>query len=102
MPYVVEVDGTPDVAGPAACSLTVQPNPFNPRTTLTFTLAGAQSVRIAVHDLAGRRVATLAEATFGEGEHRLAWDAAGLPSGSYVVRMEMAHGISSTKVTLLQ
>ena len=33
-----------------------EPNPFNPRTTLRFELAEAGSVRLAIHDLRGRRV----------------------------------------------
>ncbi len=50
------------------------PNPFNPTVTLPFTLAAPGRVRLEVFDLAGRRIATLADGAFEAGEQALAWD----------------------------
>jgi len=67
-----------------------RPNPFNPETEIPFTLERAGEVRIAVFDLAGRRVATLLADTRPAGPGEVRWngrDDAGrtVPSGSYYV-----------------
>ena len=64
------------------------PNPFNPSTTLTFTLGSPTPVTVEVFDVLGRRVAVLLDGTLLEaGEHRITFDAAGLPAGVYFARM---------------
>jgi zinc carboxypeptidase/immune inhibitor InhA-like protein len=87
------------------------PNPFNPRTEIPFALgAGTPGrYRLSVYDLAGRRVAVLAEGwDDGTGSPRRAvWDGldkAGRPMGSglYLVRLESVRGVSSRKITLLR
>ncbi|MBS1260694.1 MAG: hypothetical protein MAG453_00010 [Calditrichaeota bacterium] len=69
------------------------PNPFNPSTTIPFTLAGAGDVRISVYNVLGRRVATLANRWYSAGAHAVVWnglDDNGRPvaSGVYFYRME--------------
>lgn len=64
------------------------PNPFNPATTLPFRLEHPARLRLTVHDLLGRRVATVAEGFYLPGDHAATWDAGVLPSGLYVVRLE--------------
>jgi hypothetical protein len=99
---VVEVAEPADLQ-PAAPTLSAYPNPFNPRTSVAFTLARAQTARVVAYDLAGRRVATLADRDFAAGTHRVDWDASGLASGSYLVRLEVAgEDCRSRKVTLLR
>ncbi|MHB8079905.1 MAG: FlgD immunoglobulin-like domain containing protein [Candidatus Krumholzibacteriia bacterium] len=70
------------------------PNPFNPLTTLHFELTAAAAVELAVFDLAGRRIATLAAGRFGAGPHEAVWqgrDAADrpVPSGVYLARLRV-------------
>lgn len=50
------------------------PNPFNPRTTISFALARDDVVSLKVHDAAGREVATLVDAWRRAGTHRVTWD----------------------------
>jgi len=83
------------------------PNPFNPRTTVAFTLPAAGHARVTVHDAAGRRVATLLDGERAAGRHELVWDGAGdhgaaLPSGVYVVRVESGGESRAAKVSLLK
>lgn len=87
------------------------PNPFNPAMTVRFTLGrgAAGAYRLDVHDVAGRRVARLAEGwDAGLGTARLArWDGLGgagspLPSGVYLLRLETVRGVETGKVTLLR
>ncbi len=84
-----------------------RPNPFNPTTTISFTVGRAQRVTISVLDLKGRHVATLADRTYGAGIHSVRWtgrDAAGrtVPSGTYLVRMETGDGDGVRKVSLVR
>ena len=93
---------------PAATGLTgVYPNPCNPRATVEFALAAPADVELAVYDLTGRRVATLARKTYTAGVHRETWrgrDDAGRPaaSGAYLVRLQAGEVDELRKVTLIK
>jgi hypothetical protein len=92
---------------PHARLLGVAPNPFNPGTTASFTVPRPQRVRVAVYDLAGRRLATLADADFAVGDHAARWDGVaddgrGLPSGVYLVRLESERQVQSQVVSLVR
>lgn len=81
------------------------PNPFNPRTRLTFTLPAGGPVLLTVHDLQGRRVVTLFAGQADAGSHRAEWDGrdgSGRPvaAGSYLVRLQGPGGVAATKVVL--
>jgi hypothetical protein len=70
-----------------------EPNPFASTTTLRFALSRSGNVRIDVHDVRGRRVATLADRRYEAGEHAVTWDGtddsgAGLASGLYFIGVE--------------
>jgi hypothetical protein len=76
------------------------PNPFNPTTTIRFTLPEAANVRLSVYDLLGREVHVLVDGTLAAGAHTSTFDAAGLPSGSYLYRLETPAGAFSSLMTL--
>jgi hypothetical protein len=76
------------------------PNPFNPVTTLTYTLDAPAHVRLAVHDALGREVALLADGSMDAGRHRVQFDAGNLPGGLYTARLS-AQGRSQTRKMLL-
>lgn len=63
------------------------PNPFNPSTEITFELGSRSPIRLEVFDLTGRRVAALMDGMCAPGFHRVPFDAAGLSSGVYIVRL---------------
>ncbi len=70
-----------------------QPNPFNPLTTLEFSLPRPGPVRLAVHDVRGRVVAVLASGDLPAGRHTARWDGRDLrgqpaSSGVYFVRLQ--------------
>jgi len=69
-------------------TLSAYPNPFNPSTTLTFTLPEASHVKVRVYDCTGRLVVDLADAGFQAGEHRLTLSGGNLPIGVYLARLE--------------
>ena len=76
------------------------PNPFNPRTDISFSLPAEGSVRLAIYNVKGELVKTLAEGTYGPGVHTFAWDAANNASGVYFYRLE-APGFTETKKMIM-
>ena len=85
-------------------SLRVGPNPCAGGTLVAFDLASRQEVELAVYDVAGRRVATLAAGTFEAGTHRREWAGrsdSGDPAaaGVYIVRMRSG-GVERTAKTI--
>ena len=54
--------------------LSAYPNPFNPSTTVSFSLLSAQQARLEIFDILGRQVKTLADRKFEAGEHSVVWD----------------------------
>ena len=83
------------------------PNPFNPRTELSFELADDVEVSLRVFDLRGRCVAILAGGRLVAGRHRVTWtgtDAHGraLPSGTYLARLETEMAVRTQKLMLVR
>jgi hypothetical protein len=79
------------------------PNPFNETTTLSFFAPEPGPFRLAVHDLAGRETAVVAEGSRPEsGPVVRRFRAGGLPSGVYVARLRTASTASSVKVLLVR
>lgn len=65
----------------------IYPNPFNSSASIGFRLAEATAVTITLYDNAGRNIATLADAEYLAGNHKLTLDGSALPSGVYFVRV---------------
>ena len=63
------------------------PNPFNPVTIIPFSLGLEGDATLTIHDVAGRRVATLVDGYLSAGAHRVSWDASAFPSGTYYCRL---------------
>jgi hypothetical protein len=84
------------------------PNPFNPVTTISFTVpADAARATLRIYDVAGRLVTTLIDGPVAAGEHAAVWDAMNrngerLASGVYFARLESANGTAVRKMTLLK
>lgn len=78
------------------------PNPFNPSATVPFTVNENTDIRLAVYDAMGREVAVLAQGVYTPGAYTVSFDAAGLPSGTYLTRLDAAGQIQTRSVTLLK
>lgn len=89
-------------ASPPPALRVLGPNPFNPVTTLSYSLPEPGRVHVAVYDMTGRLVATLVDSWKGSGDHRLSWAPDRLASGQYVVRLESGNTVARHKVTLLK
>jgi flagellar hook assembly protein FlgD len=86
------------------------PNPFNPRTSFSFTLDRNERVTLAVYDVRGSRVRTIVDTVLPAGryEQQFSWDGvndrgAAVNSGMYFYRLTTDSGFSQTgKMTLLK
>lgn len=63
------------------------PNPFNPGTTIHFSLPGRMQVNLDVFNIIGQHVATLASGIMSAGDHEVKWNAASQPSGVYLYHL---------------
>jgi len=92
-----------EITQPSAFTLEAPyPNPFNNRVNITFSLSRSARVEMIVYDLTGRKVTTLTNTMYKTGEHRLTWDAAGMPAGSYLIQAVHKNGITTRMVTLVK
>jgi len=64
------------------------PNPFNPSTTISFTLKEGTNVKLTVYDRLGREVKTLVDENKSAGTYTIEFNASGLPSGIYFYRIK--------------
>ena len=80
----------------------ISPNPFNPRTEISFTLPRAGQVKVQVFDMRGRVVATLADESFNSGQHMLVFDGGDLASGVYLVDMRLGDQRSTQRIALIK
>lgn len=64
------------------------PNPFNPTTTIGFSIPQAGLVTLTVYDLLGRGMETILNRHVDAGRHKVLWDASNVRSGIYFVRMK--------------
>ena len=92
------VEPAPPAAPRAFALQAAYPNPFNPVTTIPYTLAQRTHVTLRIFDLLGREAAVLLSGVQDAGEHRLHWNASGWPSGLYLCRME-AEGPNAFRAT---
>ena len=78
------------------------PNPFNPATEIAFSLPNAGHVTVEVFNVAGQRVATLAEGQYEAGRHVVTWDASNVSSGIYLYRLISGDLTQTKKMVLLK
>jgi hypothetical protein len=85
----------------------IHPNPFNPQTTVEYSLESAERVVISIYSVSGSLVRRLVDETTAAGEHHATWDGvddAGQPasSGMYFVRMIAGAHTETKKIVMLK
>jgi hypothetical protein len=76
------------------------PNPFNPATTLGFTLPETGIATLAVYNLQGQQIRSLMNGLQPAGYQQLSFDAGGLPSGLYIAALRQGALVSTTRLVL--
>ena len=84
----------------------VVPNPSRGSCRVRFTLARADRIRLEVVDVAGRRVARLADGSRAAGAHEIAWDGriagAPAPAGLYFVRLHAGGQVVNRRIAIVR
>ena len=108
-----EGEGPGDEGGgvPSSAKINLEPNfpnPFNPKTTIQFTVPGVeQDVEISLYDIAGRKIRTLFAGKAEAGTHSLEWngmseDGMRLSSGIYFCRLRVGSEVQTRKIALVK
>ncbi len=90
-----------------AITLTNYPNPFNPATTIEFSLPSSGHARLVVYNVLGQTIREVANADYTSGSHRVVWDGrdgsgSEVASGIYLYRISTSFGETTRKMTLLR
>jgi hypothetical protein len=80
----------------------IYPNPFNPRTVISYQLSADGYVAFEVFDIGGRPAATPVEGWQAAGTQRLTFDGSELPSGIYLYRLQAGSLQASGKLVLMK
>jgi len=78
------------------------PNPFNPETTIKFSLPKAGYVNLQVYNILGKSVATLVDKNIVAGEYTVKFNGTDLPSGPYFYRLQTAEFKMTKKFMLIK
>lgn len=78
------------------------PNPFNPSTTIQYSVASAGTVSLEVFDVLGQEVATLVKGRKNAGRYTVEWNAGDFPSGIYFCRLQAGSFVTTKKLMLLK
>ena len=107
--HLAELPGNGNHSGlkEASLKLKVRPNPLNPKADISFTLASAGHVRVALYDLQGRLVKQILDENRNAGDHTVSWDGVNyrtgrVSSGVYFLRVTAQHAEAVQRVTVLK
>ena len=78
------------------------PNPFNPSTTINFSIPEESFVSLKIFNSLGEEVETLVAKELNTGNYKYSWNADGLTSGIYFYKIEAGEFVSTKKMILLK
>ena len=78
------------------------PNPFNPITTINFTLPLSANVKLTIFNMLGQEIKTLANGFKEAGIYTFNFDASELNSGMYIYKIEAGSFTQTRKMTLVK
>lgn len=78
------------------------PNPFNPSTTIQYSIPQASNVSLKIYDILGNKVATLVNEEKPAGGYEVEFDAYGLASGIYLYELQAGLFVETKKMVLMK
>ena len=78
------------------------PNPFNPTTTIEFSIPQSEFVTVKVYNIVGNEITTVINDELSTGNHSIKWDGSHQPSGVYFVKIESGGFMQTRKMVLLK
>ncbi len=95
------VIGTKDIIPLTHKLLKIYPNPFNPRTVISYQLSAIGNVELNIYDLRGNKIHTLINEICETGEYELSWDASSFSSGIYICALTINNELQATQKMVL-
>ena len=77
------------------------PNPFNPRTTIPFTLSEPGNTTLKIYNVTGKKIETLIDGYLESGKYQVSWNADFAPGGMYLYRLHTSTGMETGKLMKL-
>jgi len=96
------MDADENVLSPSDFTLSAYPNPFNPTTTLNFTLSQPTHVNLDLFDIQGRLVQSLTNNLMSAGSHSISVDGTTLSSGIYFANLRANNQTRIAKLVLMK
>jgi len=78
------------------------PNPFNPSTTISFSIPVAGHVTLDIYSITGQKVAKLIDASMSPGTHTAVFDGTCCASGMYFYRLSAGGATRTGKMLLMK
>ena len=78
------------------------PNPFNPTTTITYSITEASHVTIDIFNVAGQKIDTIANEFMNAGNHSVTWNGNEFSAGMYFYTVKVGEFSKTVKMTLLK
>ena len=78
------------------------PNPFNPSTTINYSIPKQSYVILKIYDILGKEIANLVNEEKPAGTYELNWNALNLPSGVYIYQLKAGSFVESKKMILMK
>ena len=78
------------------------PNPFNPTTSISFSIPEQSQTSLKVYDIKGKLISTLLNESMNVGHHQIEWNADGYPSGVYFVQLDAVEFTQTQKLMLVK
>lgn len=101
-PAISQNDNSVMIEKPESYTVSAAPNPFNPSTTISYSIPNATRVKITVYSISGQQIRTLVNGVQDAGTHAVIFDGADLPSGIYLYRFETGEYQTTGKMTLMK
>ena len=99
-PAVVEGHSSLSLPSPHALRISIHPNPFPGKTSISYSLPRPGQVTLKAYNLTGQAVATLYEGQGEAGSHATVWDASDLAAGVYFLRLSCNRETVTRRVVL--
>jgi len=78
------------------------PNPFNPSTTIEYSIPKSSNVEVSVYNIAGQKLTTLINKSHTPGNHQVNWDGSEYASGVYIYKINADNFVQSKKMLLIR
>jgi len=87
---------------PASFTLKASPNPAGSRTQISFNLPVSTEAELSIFNIAGQKVATLAQGPMTAGAHSVEWKAGNVPNGVYFYQLQTGSRSVSQKIVVIK